>query len=261
MLTIGWIVGCLVVSALSGDATPVSGFAGAVMWWLLAVFTFFLPELETPKSVVNLTWHERLGLDALTLLKDPDHRVVFLLPALFNIPISAFYPYAPAHLRELGLQHTTAWMSLAQTTEVISMFAIGILLLRWRLKWILALGLGFGVLRFALSALGGEAGLVAGVILHGCSYALVFITAQIYLDQRVAVAWRARAQALMTLLNSGVGNLIGYLCAGWWFGACTGPAGTRWPHFWGMLSGAVGIIMIYFLSAYRGQTREAGQKT
>jgi len=257
MITLGWMAGCLVVSLLNGDRTPVSGFAGAVMWWLIAVYTFFLPQLETPKSAQNLTWHERLGLDALTLLKNPDHRVVFLLPALFNIPISAFYPYAPAHLREIGLQHTTAWMSLAQITEVIAMFSIGALLLRWRLKWILALGLGFGVLRFALSAFGGETGLIMGVILHGCSYALVFITAQIYLDQRVAAAWRARAQALMTLLNSGVGNFIGYLSAGWWFSNCTSAAGTRWPRFWGVLSAFVVLIMIYFLAAYRGQTRES----
>lgn len=257
MLTIGWLGGCLVVSALNGDHTPLSGFAGAVMWWLLAGFTFFLPVLEMPKAAANLTWHERLGLDALTLLKNPDHRVIFLLPALFNIPISAFYPFAPTHLRELGLQHTTAWMSLAQTTEVLAMFSIGALLLRWRLKWILALGLGFGVLRYALSAFGGTPGLVAGVILHGCSYALVFITAQIYLDQRVAAAWRARAQALMTVLNSGVGNLIGYLSTGWWFSACTGPSGTRWPLFWGVLSGSVVAILIYFLAAYRGQTRES----
>jgi len=241
---------------LNGDATPTSGFAGAVMWWLLAVFTYFLPPLETPKSAENLTWHERLGLDALTLLKNPDHRVVFLLPALFNIPISAFYPYAPTHLRELGLLRTTAWMSLAQTTEVLAMFSIAVLLLRWRLKWILTLGLAFGVLRFVLSAFGGKTGLVMGVILHGCSYALVFITAQIYLDQRVAAAWRARAQALMTLLNSGVGNLIGYLTTGWWFSTCTSSAGTRWPLFWGMLAAVVTAITVYFLTAYRGQTRE-----
>jgi len=58
-------------------------------------------------------------------------------------------------------------------------------------------------------------------------------------------------------LNSGVGNLIGYLSAGWWFGACTGPAGTRWPLFWGMLAAAVTGLLIYFVTAYRGQTREA----
>src|SRR5206468_9014763 len=111
-------------------------------------------------------------------------------------------------------------------------------------------GLGFGVVRFALSAINGKAWLLAGVVLHGCSFALVFITAQIYLDQRVAAAWRARAQALMSLMNSGVGNLIGYLGTGWWFTACAQPAGTQWPLFWGGLAVAVAVGLVYLLIAY-----------
>ncbi len=104
------------------------------------------------------------------------------------------------------------------------MFSLGGLLLRWRLKWIFACGLSFGVLRFALSAMNGKLWVLAGVLLHGCSFTLVLITAQIYLEQRVDAAWRARAQALLTLMTSGVGNLLGYLGTGWWFSACTGLA-------------------------------------
>ena len=32
---------------------------------------------------------------------------------------SGFYPYTPPHLRELGLQHTSAWMTFGQVTEII----------------------------------------------------------------------------------------------------------------------------------------------
>jgi MFS family permease len=119
------------------------------------------------------------------------------------------------------------------------------------LKWIIAMGLAFSVLRYVFSAFGGKAGLIAGVVLHGCSFVPVFITAQIYLDQQVDPAWRARAQALMALLNSGIGNLVGYLGAGWWFTTCTqSGGGTRWPMFWGGLAAAVAVVMIYFLAAY-----------
>lgn len=252
MATLGWMTGCCVVSALGADTSALAGYSGAVMWVLVAGFTFFLPELETPKSAAHLTWHERLGLDALTLLKNPDHRVVFITSALFCIPLAGFYPYAPPHLRELGLQHTSAWMSLGQVTEIIAMFSLGALLLKWRLKWIIACGLGFGVLRFALSAVNGKTWILAGVVLHGCSYTLVSITMQIYLNQRVDAAWRARAQALLSLTNSGVGNLLGYLGTGWWFSACTQPSGTQWPLFWGGLAVAVALVMAYFLTAYHG---------
>jgi len=252
MATLGWMFGCWLVSALNADTSALAGYSGAIMWLVVGAFTFFLPVLETPKSVEHLTWHERLGLDALTLLKNPDHRVVFITVALFAIPLAGFYPYTPPQLRELGLQHTTAWMTLGQVTEIIALFILGGLLLKWRLKWIFACGLALGVVRFALSAINGKAWLLAGVMLHGGSFTLVFITAQIYLDQRIDAAWRARAQALMALMNSGVGNLIGYLGTGWWFTACAHRTGTPWPWFWGGLAVAVAAVLVYFLAAYQG---------
>jgi len=97
--------------------------------------------------------------------------------------------------------------------------------------------------------------LVLGLIqLHAlcCSFTLVFITAQIYLDERVDPAWRARGQALMSLMGSGVGQLIGYLGAGWWFLACGSPAGMRWPLFWAGVSAGCGAVLLYFLIAYHG---------
>ena len=252
MMTFGRMAGCVLASALNADMSSLAGYASATIWVVLAAFTFFLPALEVPKSAENLAWHERLGLDALTLLKDRNLRVVFIATTLLSIPLAAFYPYAPANLRDLGFAHESAWMSIAQISEIIAIFSMGWLLFNWRLKWIFACGLGFSVLRFVLSAGNSETWLLAGVAMHGASFALVFVTAQIYLDQRVDVAWRARAQALLTLMNGGVGNLIGYLGAGWWFAVCARPTGTQWSLFWGGLAAAAAIVLVYFLTAYRG---------
>lgn len=260
MATLGWMAGCWTISLLNADASALAGFSAAIMWLIVCAFTFFLPRIEVPKLAVNLTWSERFGLDALTLLKNRDHRVVFITTVLFCIPLAAFYPYAPPHLRELGLQHTTAWMSLGQVTEIIAMFSLGALLLHWRLKWIFACGLGFGVARFVFSALNTKGWLLIGVALHGASFALVLITAQIYLDQRVDTAWRSRAQALLSLMNGGVGNLVGYLGTGWWFSFCTRPFGTKWSLFWGGLAATVTAVLVYFLTAYRGKAARAGGK-
>jgi nucleoside transporter len=253
MATLGWMTGCVIISLVNADRSPVAGYCGATMWLVVCGFTFLLPDVAVPKAAENLRLRERLGLDALTLLRNRDHRVVFITTALFAIPLAGFYPYTPPHLRELGLTHTTAWMSLGQITEVIAMFSLGTLLSRWRLKWIFVTGLTFGVVRYSLSALNGKAGLLAGIILHGCSFTLVTITAQIYIDQRVDTAWRARAQALMSLMNSGVGNLIGYLGIGWWFSFCAENTGTRWSLFWSGLTVAMALVLFYFQSAYRGR--------
>jgi MFS family permease len=256
MATLGWMAGCWLVSALNADTSARAGYSGAAVWLLVAAFTFSLPALKVPQSAEKLMWRERFGLDALALLKNHDHRVVFVTVALFSIPLAAFYPYAPTNMRDLGLRHTSAWMTLAQISEIIALFSLGALILKWRLKWIFLCGLGLGVVRFALSALNTKAWLLLGISLHGASFTLVFITAQIYLDQRVDAGWRARAQALMSLMSGGVGNLIGYLGTGAWFAACAIAHGTSWPLFWGGLAAVVAAIMIYFLT-YHG--RGAGQ--
>ncbi len=144
-------------------------------------------------------------------------------------------------------------MSCAQITELIAMFGLAWLLVNWRLKWIFAAGLGLGVARFVFSALDTKPSLLVGVTLHGASFVLVFITAQIFLDQNIAPAWRNRAQALLTLLNGGIGNLIGYLGGGWWFTTCTTHSGTDWRLFWGALAAIVTAVLIYFLIAFRNK--------
>ena len=259
MATIGWMGGCLLVSALGADRSTLAGYGGAAVWLVVCGFTFWLPALETPKAVAVLTWTQRLGYDALTLLRNRDHRVVFLTTALYTIPLAAFYPYTPLNLQELGLTHTSAWMSLGQITEIVVMLSLGTLLLRWRLKWILAGGLGLGAVRYALAAIGTPWGVVGSIVLHGASFTLVIITAQIYLDQRVEPAWRARGQALMALMNSGVGSMFGYLGAEGWFAACADGGHMRWTLFWSGLSAAMAAVLAFFLVTYRGRgRREAG---
>lgn len=266
MATFGWMAGCWLVSALKADASTVAGYAGALVWLALAAFTWLLPSVEPPalsqaSAPISIrrwhrwrrVWCQRLGLDALSLLAHRDHRVVFLTTALFSMPLAAFYPYTPPQLRELGLERAAAWMSLGQVSEVATLLGLSALLTRWRLKWILGAGLAIGLIRYLLCALNGRPWLLGGVFLHGVSFALFFITAQIYVGERVEPAWRARAQALLTLMMSGVGNLIGYLGTGAWFNRCTSGGATQWPRFWGGLAAVIAAVLLGFLVAYRGR--------
>jgi MFS family permease len=254
MATLGWMAGCVLVSVAGADQSTLACYGGAAAWLAVSIFTRWLPAMETPKAAAGLTWSQRFGFDALALLRNRDTRAVYVTTALFTIPLAAFYPYTPLHLREQGLVHISAWMSLGQVTEMMAMLSLGLLLHRWRLKWLIAAGLGFGVLRFALCALDTPWTLIAGVALHGSSYTLVIITVQVYLDQRVDPAWRARAQALMTLFSSGAGSMIGYLGAGAWFAASGRDGHPRWPLFWGGLSAAMAAVLIFFVLSYRGRS-------
>lgn len=251
--TVGWMAGCWLVSAMNADGSVVSQYTCALTWLVLAAFTFLLPSVPPPESAGHVSLLQRLGWDALVLMKNRDHRAVFITAALFSIPLAAFYPFTPLHLQQLGFRHTSAWMTLAQTTELIAMFSLAGLFLRWRLKWIFAAGLGFGLLRFVLCAVNGKVWLLAGTSLHGLSFTLYFITAQIYINERVGPEWRARAQAMMVLMTNGLGSLIGYLGTGWWFNACTPTDITQWQRFWGGLAVAIVLVQIFFLTAYHGK--------
>jgi len=261
MATFGWMAGCWIISLLSADATPLAGYTGALVWLGVAAYTFVLPNVPPPESKERVTLRQRMGWDALTLLKNPDTRVVFITAALFNATVAALFPFTPPHLQELGFQHTTAWMSLAQVTEIIAMFALAGLLTRWRLKWIFVLGLSFAVVRYGLCAMNTKLALLAGLTLHGAGFTLVLITSQIYLEQRIDPAWRARAQSLHALMTSGAGNLLGYLSTGWWFASCTTAGVTRWPVFWIGLAVAVAAVLTYFLIAYHGRGGPPNRQT
>lgn len=251
--TFGWVVGCWMVSGLNLDASARSFYIGAGFWLVLAAFTLWLPALPPPPGP-RLSLRQRMGWDALALLKHHDHRVVFLTVALFSIPLAAFYPFTPYQLQHMGFHRTSAWMTLGQVTEVTAMFCLASLFANWRLKWIFAAGLLVGFVRFGMCALDQKFWLLAGITLHGFSFALVFITAQIYLNERIESVWRARAQALMTLMSSGVGNLSGYLSTSAWYQFCARGGEVRWHLFWVHLSLAIGAVLVFFLFAYHGRS-------
>ena len=135
------------------------------------------------------------------------------------------------------------------------MFFMAMLFARVRLKWVFLGGIAFGIVRYGICALNSKGWLLAGVSLHGFAFTLYFITAQIYLEQRVPARLRARAQALLALMISGFGNLIGYLGNNWWKNANTVAGVTHWPMFWLGLAGVMTAVFVFFALSYRGQPR------
>lgn len=254
--TFGWMAsGCIVSWVLRADTSTLSGFAAAATWLLGACWTYALPAVPPGDFRAGRTWRDVFGLEALELFTHRDHRVVFIIAALFNIPMAAFYPYTPLHLRAVGIEQATAAMALGQISEIIAMYALARLLAGGRLKPVFLAGIAFGVLRYALFATNAKLWMLVGVSLHGFAFTLYFITAQIYLEQRAPARLRARAQALLAVMIGGFGNLAGYLGSGWWKHANTIGAWTDWAVFWGGLSLSMVMVFVFFALFYRGKRR------
>jgi MFS family permease len=244
------MAGCWLVSSLHLDASGQTFQLSAALWILVSVYTLFLPQGVVEGAVQRLTLRQRFGLDALALLKEHNHRVIFLTTAMVAIPFAAFYPYTPSHMKALGMERTSAWMSLGQVIEVLVMFAVGGLMVQWRLKPVILMGLIFGLVRYLLYSVDSPVSLLIGVTMHGLAYTFVYISTQIYLAQQVEPAWRTRAQALLSLMVGGVGNLIGYLVTGSWFHWCTRAGVVDWRTYWFGLAGLVTLVIGYFVVGY-----------
>ena len=174
---------------------------------------------------------------------------------LLNIPLCAFFPYTPNNLQSLNFSHTSAWMSLGQTTEIAGMILLAFLLRKFGFRRLFLAGLLLTFTRFALAACDTKASLLLSLICHGASFVLVYIVAQLYMEQHIDGQWRTRAQALLSFLNGGIGNIIGYLGTGWWFFRCTTPQGTNWHLFWGVLAGFMLIVTMHFYYAFGNKTK------
>ncbi|HEX8312002.1 MAG TPA: MFS transporter, partial [Chthoniobacteraceae bacterium] len=258
--TFGWMTAGMITSfLLRADTSATCGIVAGGVWLGVFLISYTLPHAEPRVTNASRSWRSLLGFEAIGLLRHRSHGTVFITAALISAPLAAFYPFGAMQLRALGESRVAAFMALGQVSEVVAMYALAPLLARVRLKWILAAGITFGVVRYGLFALNNLPAVIAGITLHGLCFTLFFIPAQIYLDQRIDRSLHARAQALLTLMMSGIGTLAGYLGCGWWREACTGPNGTDWPLFWSVLCGLMVASLAFFLVSYKGRADTEGE--
>ena len=226
--TIGWIAANLVLSYL-GWSTRINMFylvTGSAV--ALGLMSFALPH--TPPTVSGpVSARHVLGLDALVLLKDRSYLTFLIASTLICIPLAFYYQIASrvvemADFSSFGLMQTlqqatragdviAATMSLGQVSEILFMLVMPLFFRRLGVKWMLAVGMGAWVFRYALFAIGASDEMrwmiLMGVLLHGICYDFFFVTGQIYTDQKAPRQLRGQAQGLLVLFTLGLGMAIG----------------------------------------------------
>lgn len=259
--TFGWVVGGLLTSfVLNADTSPLAGHVSAAARVAAGLLAFLLPC--TPPLGKATSLRSRLGLDAFTLLRQRDQCVFFLVTTLFSIPLSAFYMYGPEFLHALGDPRPTGTMTTAQVLEVASMLVVGGVMTRFPMKAVLLWALGLSAIRFGMSAWSGVTGITAwhigGLALHGVCYTFYFITAQVFLDRRVAPSLKGQAQGLLAMASGGIGPLAGALVCGW-LRTHLVTEGTRgWDMFWVTLAAMIAACFVIFAVFYREPLGKAG---
>ena len=254
--TLGWIAGGWIVSALKVDQSPLTGKLAAIALVLTGAVCLMLPHTP-PKPASHATWKELLGFSAFRILTHRDVAVFLGTSFLFSIPLAAFYMQTPQLLATMGHQRVAAAMTLGQSTEILALLGLGYLLRRWRIKWLLLTALASGTLRFAWLAMGAAQNSLAwvfcGIALHGFCWTFFFEAGRVFLDRRVESGMRAQVQALMTLLTSGLGSMLGTVAAGtlhrtW----VVGDLLMGWRNFWMALALVCALCALVFIAGYQG---------
>lgn len=253
--TVGWMIAGFVLSyAMKADSSTAAGYVGAAVKLAGGFFAFLLPE--TPPPGRSTSWRTLMGLDALKLFRERDHAVFFTTTALLSVPLAAFYMWTPQHLKQAGDGQVAATMAMGQVSEVVAMLLMAALMTRFRVKTLLLVALGLSALRYGLfswsGASGDRLGLAIGVALHGMCYTFYFITAQLFLDRRVAPEMRGQAQGLLSLVSNGVGTLLGTFAVRLLYDRMVVNGAGGWTLYWAVLGGAIVVLTIGFALAYRG---------
>jgi nucleoside transporter len=265
--TIGWVVAGLMISYLFHWDSPEQKaqgalrntfMLGAVMSFLLAVFSFTLPATPpTDKGGAGFSLRAALGLDALKLLRDRNYLVFFLSSVLICIPLAFYYQNANLFLTEIGTSNATGKMTIGQVSEVAFMLLLPIFLLRFGIKKTLLVGMLAWALRYVLFAYGGEDNislmLITGIALHGICYDFFFVSGQIYTDSKAGQHYRSAAQGMITLATYGVGMLIGFSAAGTIADRFNVNGQHDWFQIWIYPAGFAAAIMILFALLFRNE--------
>jgi nucleoside H+ symporter len=220
--TIGWMaVGWLVTGVLmwsgasrAGRGTFEAFGLAAVLSALLSVYCLTLPN--TPPLAVGARGASG-PREALELIRRP--WVAVFLATAFGVCLTTpfLYQVQPPYLESRGLPR--AWistvMTLGQYPEIVALAALPRMFRRLRYKGTLALGIAAYFVRYASLAFDPPLWVaIAGIPLQGVGVACFTVGGQVFFDSQAPAHRRASAQALMMVLTSGIGSLLGSLLAG-----------------------------------------------
>lgn len=253
--TIGWIAAGFVVGRLGLEATavPLQIAAGASV--LMGLYCLTLPHTPPHAAGKPLSVRDALGLDALSLLKDPSFAVFVVGSVLLCIPLQFYYSFTNLFLNEIGVAEPATKQTFGQMSEILFMVLMPFFFVRLGVKRLLLLGMLAWAARYALFAAGNAGAgmwmLLGGIVLHGICYDFFFVTGQIYVDQRAGVTIRAAAQGFFALMTSGIGYFIGSFVSGRVVESYVTTGGHEWSRIWMVPAVMAAAVLLLFAVLFR----------
>ncbi len=193
-----------------GDSLIAAGICAII----LSIFALTLPnyKMEKPASI-----KEVFPVDAIKILFRKEILLILIIQYLVFIADRFYFLSTAPFLSSIGIAEKIIMpiMSLGQFTEIFAMMLLGFLLPKIGYKKLLVLGLFAEILRFGGYLAGSFHPLaIFGVVIHGFTYAFIYVTISIYLDENSTTKTRTALHQLFFMLIFGVGGFIGNTFAG-----------------------------------------------
>jgi MFS family permease len=158
-------------------------------------------------------------------------------------------------------------MNWGQFVEMFVMLLVPIVLVRFGVKWAMAVGLIAMLVRYVAFLAGGLYDQTTlyylAILVHGIIFGFFFVGGQVYVDKKAPPEIRAQAQGLIVLICFGIGMFIGNFFNGRLIDIYTTEAGVSWNPIWviTMIISAVllGAFCILFKEDVPRDVKQAAQ--
>ena len=268
--TIGWIaagfaIGYMPTTFTGGNPVAETGLPfqmAGVVSILLGAYCMTLPNTPPKSKGQKVTVSDVLGLDALSLLKEPSFAIFVIGSFLICIPLAFYYQSANGYVAAMGMENSEAKMAYGQISEIVFMLLLPLFLVRLGVKKTLILGMACWVARYVLFAYGqtNMTFLLIAIILHGICYDFFFLTGQLYVDRKAPEKIRASAQGFITFVTLGAGLYVGTIVNGLVKQHYTVENVADWQAIWMAPAYMAGIVLLAFAFFFKEPKKENLQK-
>jgi nucleoside transporter len=251
--TFGFIVVVSVVSLFKWEANSMQFTLAAGAAVLMAIYSLVaLPHTPPPARGQEVTWQRAIGLDTLSMMKQPSFLVFVVASVLACIPLTFYYSFANAYLNDLHVNNAGFMMTLGQWAELFMLLAMPVLFRYVSIRGVLLIGLASWALRYLLLAYG-NAGpgiwmFYLAILLHGACYDFFFVAGQLYTDQEAPGHLRSSAQGFITFATYGIGMYVGSVLSG-----VARDYFPTWQPFWWsstIMSAAIMLLVLFFFRTH-----------
>lgn len=269
--TVGWVLVSWPFVFLLGAHSSVEQvrwifLVAAIVSFAFAGYALTLPHTPPRKDapgIDNLAWRR-----AFKLLAAPFVLVLFLVTFIDSVIHNGYFVMADAFLtNRVGIAGNLSMvvLSLGQVAEILTMFLLGLVLVRLGWKATMIIGVLGHAARFAVFAYFADSipVIVAVQLLHGICYAFFFATVYIFVDAVFPKDVRSSAQGLFNLLILGVGNVVASFLFPSLVSRLSAGGSVDYTTLFlvptGMALAAVCLLAVFFRPPSRGPIAEADE--